>query len=272
MKLSCRSFQRIAGLSVIALSSTAIANNASENLVATQPDTKNNRIVDLGGGVTMEFVLIPPGSFMMGSESGDIDEKPVHKVTFRHAFYLGKYEVTQEQWESVIGTNPSNFKGTKKPVERVSWDDCQKFFARLKEKLPKQTFRLPTEAEWEYACRAGAHTLYGFGDDEPSLRQYAWYSESSPPSTHPVGEKKSNAWGLYDMHGNVWEWCVDWYGDYSASDKTNPVGPDSGQNRVLRGGACYNKASALRTANRYCNYQGARYSYFGFRVVLIENP
>ena len=173
-------------------------------------------------------------------------------MTITKPFYLGKYEVTQEQWEAVMGSNPSNFKGPKNPVEQVSWDDCQEFLDKLNAKAGGQggKFVLPTEAQWEYACRAGSTGKFCFGDDEKQLGEYAWYDENSDSKTHPVGEKKPNAWGLYDMHGNVWEWCQDWYGAYGAEAVDDPSGPTTGSGRVFRGGGWNNAAGAAgrRTA------------------------
>jgi formylglycine-generating enzyme required for sulfatase activity len=217
----------------------------------------------------MEFVLIPAGTFMMGSEKGLSDERPVRKVTISKPFYLGKFEVTQKQWEGVMGRNPSNFKGAKNPVDSVSWEDCQTFIQKLCEKVPGQTFRLPTEAEWEYACRAGSTTEYGYGDDTVGLGNYAWYYGNSGSKTHPVGEKKPNAWGLYDMHGNVWEWCADWYGNYDSNAATDPVGPSFGVPRVLRGGSWGHIAAYCRSANRVSTYPSSRYHDFGLRVVVV---
>ena len=163
--------------------------------VAAVPGPKKTESIDLGGGARMELVLVRPGSFTMGSDTGSSDEKPVHKVTLTKPFYLGKFEVTQEQWQSVMGSNPSNFKGPKLPVEQVSWNDCQSFLAKLQEKTGRK-FALPTEAQWEYACRAGTTTSYSFGDGDASLAEYAWYSPNSASSTHPAGEKKPNPWAL----------------------------------------------------------------------------
>jgi formylglycine-generating enzyme required for sulfatase activity len=175
------------------------------------PTTQTNLTIELGKGITMEFVLIRPGTFMMGSNEST-GEKRAHKATITKPFYLGKYEVTQEQWQAVMGDNhKSYFKGEKNPVERVSWEYCQSFVKTLGEKVPGYAFRLPTEAEWEYACRAGSTNEYCYGDNEEELGQYAWYGKNSGGKTHPVGEKKPNAWGLYDMHGNVTEWCQDQY-------------------------------------------------------------
>ncbi len=204
--------------------------------------------VDLGGGIQMEFVLIRPGSFRMGSDLGD--EAPARDVTITEPFYLGKYEVTQEQWEAVMGTNPSYFKGPKLPVDNVSADDAQDFLTRVREKTGR-TLALPTEAQWEYACRAGTITRYSFGDSPASLQDYAWFADNSGGITHPVGEKKPNRWGLYDMHGNVWERCTD------------------GNNfHMMRGGAYSLQPNALRASNRAEDSRG--YSRVGLRCVLVD--
>lgn len=209
----------------------------------------------------MEFVLIRPGSFMMGSDKGADDEKPVHKVTITKPFYIGKYEVTQEQWHAVMDSHPSNFEGTKNPVENVSWNDCQTFLTKLKKKAPGNVFNIPTEAQWEYACRAGSTTEYCYGDDVDRLGEYAWYSSNSGSTTHPVGEKKTNAWGLYDMHGNVWKWCRDRYGSYAS-------GAQTGNERVLRGGSWGANASYCRSASRYKAPSDYRNFKLGFRVSM----
>jgi formylglycine-generating enzyme required for sulfatase activity len=234
--------------------------------VTAMPGPKKNLTVDLGGGVTMDFVLIRPGSFTMGSD------KVAHKVTLTQPFYLGKYEVTQEQWEKVMGRNPSNFKGAKNPVENVIWTDCQSFVAKLQEKLPGQPFRLPTEAEWEFACRAGTTGDFCYGDGEGSLAEYAWYDSNANRTTHPVGERKPNAWGLYDMHGNVWEWCADWYGNYPATAVVDPQGASSGSDRVVRGGSWSMLAGYCRVAYRSNFVPGDSGSSMGFRVARSSVP
>ena len=231
--------------------------------------------VDLGGGVKLEMVLIPAGEFMMGSPDSDKDthanEKPQHRVRITKPFYLGKYLVTQEQWQAVTGNPRGTVKGPKNPVESVSWDDCQEFLKRLHEKVGERRFQLPTEAQWEYACRAGSTTRYYFGDKESELGEYAWYRKNSKTTSHPVGEKKPNAWGLYDMYGNVWEWCADRYGEeyYTHSPTDEPAGPEEGAGRVVRGGSWDAPATRCRSARR-SPFNPRRGDYLlGLRVVLV---
>jgi len=203
-------------------------------------------------------------------DSASPDEKPAHPVTLTQPFYMGKYDVTQEQYQQVTGTNPSGFKGKNNPVEMVSWDDAQAFCKRLTEQT-KQAVRLPTEAEWEYACRAGTTSTYHSGDTEADLARVGWYYANSTNTTHPVGQKEPNAFGLYDMHGNVWQWCQDWYGEnyYGKSEAENPQGPAQGAYRVLRGGSWYRHPLFCRSANRYRYYPVNRYIIIGFRVVVV---
>jgi len=221
----------------------------------------------------MEFVLIRPGSFLMGSpeEAGDGDESPVHTVTISRPFYLGRYEVTQEQWQEVMGSNPSRFKGPRLPVESVSWNGCQVFLQKLEEKTGRK-FALPTEAQWEYACRAGTTTRWSFGDDDAAINDYAWNGAKSGGTTHPVGEKKPNPWGLYDMHGNVWEWCADRYTKHTYSNgvTTDPVGPTLADNSpVCRGGAWGDVPDYLRCAYRNCLGAAQGHHGIGLRCVLL---
>jgi formylglycine-generating enzyme required for sulfatase activity len=237
---------------------------------ADAPALKDKITVDLGGGVSIEMVLIRPGSFTMGSEKGEDDEKAVHKVTLTKPFYLGKFEVTQRQWQAVMGDNPSQFKDPDNPVEMVSWEDCQAFLQKLAEKAPQMTFKLPTEAQWEYACRAGSSGAYSFGDEPAKLGEYGWFLDNSGGKAHPVGGKKPNAWGLYDMHGNVCEWCADWYeSEYAPDAATDPTGPASGEARVLRGESWVGAAAELRSARRVATPVYYRNSHVGFRLLCL---
>jgi len=220
--------------------------------------------------IGMEFVLIPTGTFQMGANDQDVynDAQPVHQVRISKPFYLGKYEVTQEQWRTIMGNNPSRFKGAPRlPVENVSWEEVQEFIRQLNAKEGGWKYRLPTEAEWEYAGRAGTTTAYSFGDDAHQVGEYAWHGENSSGKTHPVGQKKPNPWGLYDMHGNVWEWVQDWYGPYTAGAAVDPAGPSSGSHRVYRGGSWGHSAKGCRSAFRSNLPPGLRYAYLGFRLL-----
>ncbi|HIA46990.1 MAG TPA: formylglycine-generating enzyme family protein [Candidatus Hydrogenedentes bacterium] len=220
----------------------------------------------------MEFVWIPKGSFTMGSPNSEDkrkDNERQHKVTLTNGFWLGKYEVTQAEWKSVMGNSPSSFSGSNNPVEQVSWDDIQGYLSKK-----GSEYRLPTEAEWEYACRAGTTTATHYGNSLSSSQ--ANFYGNSPyggaskgayrKKTTSVGSFKPNAWGLYDMHGNVWEWCSDWYGDYSSGSVTGPTGASSGSSRVLRGGSWYNSGYDCRSANRSSSTPGYRYNYIGIRI------
>lgn len=209
----------------------------------------------------MEFVWIPAGEFQMGSNTGYDDEKPVHRVAL-DGFWMGRYEVTQGEWKKILSSNPSHFQsGDKYPIEEASWDDAHKFIGRLNSRSG-QRFRLPTEAEWEYACRAGTT-----GDRYGDLEDIAWYAGNSGGKTHPVGQKRPNAWGLYDMLGNVWEWCSDRHETYASGFGRNPFAPSSGSFRVGRGGSWYDYARNVRSADRNGGRPSGRNSCLGFRLV-----
>jgi formylglycine-generating enzyme required for sulfatase activity len=217
----------------------------------------------------IEMVLVKGGCFQMGDTFGDgsNDEKPVHEVCVND-FYIGKYLVTQEQWQAVMGNNPSEFKGERRPVGEVSWDDAQQFIVKLNAQAGRN-YRLPTEAEWEYAARSGGKREKWAGtSDENSLRKYAWYKENSGEKTHVVGTKKPNGLGIYDMSGNLWEWCQDWYGAvyYEESPKDNPQGPKTGTSRVLRGGSWCLDTWNMRAAKRYGDGPSYRNSGNCFRL------
>lgn len=223
----------------------------------------------------MEFVLIPAGEFMMGAPSGEEDisgnKGPVHKITIEEPFYLGIFEVTQEQWRKVMGNNPSYFEGDELPVEKITWNDVQQFIDVLNEMEGTDKYRLPSEAEWEYACRAGTTTRYSFGDDESKLGDYAWYGEDwNSGSTHPVGQKKPNAWGLYDMHGNVCEWCQDrWHENYNGAPSDGSAWEDGGfYTRVIRGSSMYSLAGACQSDARSASPPDYTITNCGFRLLM----
>ena len=222
--------------------------------------------------IGMKMVLIPAGSFQMGSDAGRDDEKPVHSVKITRPFYMGATEVTQVQYEAAMGKNPSRFEGANRPAEQVTWHHAVEFCKKLSAR-EKRSYRLPTEAEWEYACRAGTTTVFCFGDSETGLGDYAWYRENSRQAK-PVGQKKPNAWGLYDMHGNVFEWCQDWDGEYPSGAQVDPKGPVNGVCRVLRGGSWHGLTGFCRAAARFVNTPTARYSAYGFRALCeaAETP
>jgi len=241
---------------------------------AKERDLEPAMSLDLGKGVKLELVLIPAGKFLMGrpeTEKNRGRNRTQHEVTISKPFYMGKYEVTQEQYEAITGTNPSRFKGAKKPVEMVSWEDAQEFCKKLSAKTGK-TVQLPTEAQWEYACRAGTNTRFYPGDADGDLDGVGWYVSNSGNTTHPVGEKKPNAWDLHDMHGNVVEWCQDWSGEYEARAATDPTGPATGEGRVLRGGSWNDGPWDCCSANRSSIAPGVRYYDFGFRLMLAGPP
>jgi serine/threonine-protein kinase len=233
--------------------------------------------------IGMKLARIPPGKFLMGSQENELgrqaNEGPQHEVTITKPFHIGVYEVTQAEYERVTGKNPSKFNkanrgGPDHPVEMVSWDDAAAFCKKLSE-LPEETkagrvYRLPTEAEWEYACRAGTRTAYYFGDDASKLGEYGWYADNSQGKTHPVGQKLANPWGLYDMHGNVWEWCEDWYEDYRTVATIDPQGPGTGTERAGRSGAWGDPSP--RIAARGHGPPPMRNDSLGFRVVCEVRP
>jgi len=236
---------------------------------------KQNLIFNLGEGVPLELVLIPAGEFTMGSpytgKGRDIREGPQHKVTIARPFAMGIYPVTQAQYFAIMGTIPSRFKGAQRPVENVTWDECNTFCKRLSKRFRVQ-FALPSEAQWEYACRAETTTVYSFGDDPDQLGDYAWYKENSGGKTQPVGKKKPNAFGLYDMHGNVWEWCEDrWHENYEGAPVDGSAWVSGGIPDVhpLRGGSWYCDYPGLRCAYPVRRYEVYRNFSWGFRLVMM---
>jgi sulfatase modifying factor 1 len=249
---------------------TRIVELLSEGVVPCVP----KQIVRLNDGVEMSFAFIPPGSFLMGSPEDEpqrSDDETEHRVTLTQGFWLGVHQVTQVQWKAVMGGNPSRFKGDNRPVEMVSWDDCQEFVKKLGKR-----FRLPTEAEWEYACRAGTTTPFHFGEtistDQANYNGNYTYGRGKKgvfrEKTTSVGSFPANPWGLFDVHGNVWEWCQDWFGDYPTEDKKDPVGSNTGTARVLRGGSWNGAPGYCRSAYRYRGGPGHRRGLYGCRVLL----
>ena len=242
----------------------------------------------LPGNVPLELVHIRAGSFTMGSPASEperLSYETLHRVTLTKDYWIGRYEVTQWQWQVVMGSNPSNFKkGYCYPVEYVSWEDAMKFCQKVTDQertagrlTEKYEYTLPTEAQWEYACRAGTTTPFSFGStlngDKANCDgnyPYGMGKGEYLNNTTVVGSYMPNAWGLYDMHGNVWEWCRDWYGDYPTSDVSDPVGPLSGSRRVLRGGSWYDGAGGCRSANRNFSDPAYRFNFVGFRVALAS--
>jgi formylglycine-generating enzyme required for sulfatase activity len=215
--------------------------------------------------IEMKFAWIPPGGFLMGGDVNE-DEQPVHRVTISQGFYMGIFPVTQAEWRAVMGYNPSQFPGDDRPVETVSWFDCQEFCEKMRG-LTGKPVRLPTEAEWEYACRAGTTTEYSHGDGEDALKKVGWYYGNSNYQTHSVGKKKANQWGLFDNHGNVWEWCQDGPREYTAEDQTDPAGPSSkDDDRVVRGGCWGDPLESCRAACRESVAPAERDSFMGLRV------
>ena len=247
----------------------------------SSPTFADEQATEIVNSVGMKLQRIPQGKFFMGvpaNEYGrlDDDELPQHEVTISRGYYMGIHEVTQSQYKSVMGDNPSHFKNASEfdrlPVENVTWHQAQEFCKRLsdlsEEKSNGRIYRLPTEAEWEMACRAGSTTAYSFGDDRRELLNFAWYSENSNERTHPVGTRAANAFGLYDMHGNVSEWCSDWMGKYPNSPAVDPRGESTGGFKVTRGKSFNHWAVHQRSGVRSEQIPGVALWTVGFRVVL----
>ena len=245
---------------------------SNEKDITKEPTKKESsgkeEVTDLGKDVKLEMILIPAGKFVMGSpasEKGHRVNETQHEVTLTKPFYMGKHEVTQDQWDAVMVNNRSFYRGPKLPVTSVSWENCQEFIKKLNAKT-SGGYRLPTEAEWEYSCRAGTTTAYSYGDIITKND-----SNVEGLSTKVVGSYKPNAFGLYDMHGNVWEWCEDWKVDYPKEAVIDPKGPEAGKNRVLRGGSFTGVGMHSRSANWFDNLPSTwNIDYLGFRLAKTK--
>ena len=254
---------------------TSSASTSSTNALSSNSSSPSGNTITfpVKNGINIEMVKVEAGSFNMGAtsemENPFEDEKPVHRVTLTNDYYIGKYEVTQALWKTVMGNKPSRFKGDALPVEQVSWNDCQKFITKLN-KLTGKNFRLPTEAEWEYAARGGKKSRGYQYSGSNTLGDVAWYYDNSGNKTHAVGTKQPNELGIYDMTGNVFEWCQDWRDSYSSSPLVNPMGAASGSNRVRRGGSWGSSARGCHTSFRNGNAPDDRYGSLGLRLVLSE--
>ena len=251
----------------------------SQPIVAQQPVVQapivhsDNITIPVKDGISIDMVRVEAGTFTMGAtpemKNPNDDEKPTHRVTLTNDYYIGKYEVTQALWKAVMGNNPSNFKGDNLPVDSVSWDDCQDFLSKLN-RITGKTFRLPTEAEWEYAARGGNKSRGYQYSGSNNLSDVAWYDDNSGNKTHAVGTKQPNELGIYDMSGNVMEWCQDRYGKYNSSSQVNPTGANSGYDRVSRGGSWFIFACSCRSSCRISFAPGSRSDILGLRLVLSE--
>ena len=253
--------------------SGVLTTNASSSVASGASLSGNTIIIPVKDGISIDMIRVEAGTFTMGAttEMKDPwdDEKPTHQVTLTNDYYIGKYEVTQALWKAVMGKNPSNFKGDNLPVEEVSWNDCQKFISKLNS-ITGKTFLLPTEAEWEYAARGGKKSRGYQYSGSNNLSDVAWYTDNSGSKTHTVGSKQANELGIYDMSGNVYEWCQDWKGSYSSSSQVNPTGDNSGSGRVVRGGSWGHTARGCRSSYRNLFTPGNRDIGLGLRLVLSE--
>ena len=254
---------------------TSTASTSGTNVLSSSSSSPsgNTITIPVKNGISIEMVKVEAGSFNMGA-TPEMQvpyevEKPVHRVTLTNNYYIGKYEVTQALWQAVMGSNPSYFKGDDLPVEQVSWNDCQDFISKLNAMTGKR-FRLPSEAEWEYAARGGKKSRGYQYSGSNTLGDVAWYEGNSGSKTHAVGTKQPNELGIYDMTGNVYEWCQDWYGSYSSSPQTNPIGAVSGSSRVDRGGSWFFTAKHCRSSYRFNLTPGYRLNFLGLRLVLSE--
>ena len=258
-----------------------LTTNTSSSVASGASSSGNTITIPVKNGISIDMVRVEAGTFTMGAtpemEDPWDDEKPAHQVTLTNDYYMGKYEVTQALWQAVMGNNPSYFKGDNLPIEQVSWNDCQEFISKLNS-ITGKTFRLPTEAEWEYAARGGKKSRGYQYSGSSNISDVAWYTDNSGSKTHAVGSKQANELGIYDMTGNVWEWCQDWHEEYTGSSQINPTGANSGLNRVYRGGGWDCIVRFCRSSSRHASppdylpyilYEKGN-AYIGLRVVLSD--
>ena len=257
----------------MAIQQSSVTQPAVAQQPVVQTPNVDNISIPVKDGISIDMVRVGAGTFIMGATPEMKEpfdwEKPTHQVTLTNDYYIGKYEVTQALWQAVMGNNPSDFKGDNLPVEQVCWDDCQDFISKLN-RITGKTFRLPTEAEWEYAARGGNKSRGYQYSGSNNLSDVAWYKDNSGSKTHAVGTKQANELGIYDMSGNVYEWCQDWFGKYSSSSQVNPTGANSGSDRVNRGGSWGSNARGCRSSFRDRNTPGIRSRNLGLRLVLSE--
>jgi formylglycine-generating enzyme required for sulfatase activity len=249
----------------------SFSQNSSSQQSSPQEISAANLEEKITNSIDMEFVLVRPSLFSMGTDDADCNGKPAHRVRITKPYYIGKYEVTQKQWTDLMGNNPSNFKGNNRPVEMVSWLEAVEFIKKLNDKEGKNIYRLPTEAEWEFAARGGK---LGIGDNHQyagsnDVSQVAQHKDNAVDETKPVGSLKANELGIYDMSGNVWEWCADWFDEkyYETSPVLDPLGPNRGTQKVLRGGSWSSNGKSCRVAQRYRATLDAKFMIYGFRIV-----
>ena len=238
-------------------------------------DSDTHSLESVTNSIGMEFLMVPAGKFRMGANAGSANEMPIHEVTLSKPFGLGIAEVTEQQYTTVMGESP-RFSNPTNAINSLSWNQANEFCLRLSdlpaEKAAGRIYRLPTEAEWEYACRAGTDTAYSFGDDPTLVTQHAWYGRNSSQGTHPPGQKIPNPWGFSDMHGNAWEWCQNWFYEYPKGPTTDPTGPPTGKTRVLRGGGWFHREPNCRSASRFTEDPNSPTKFTGGLRVAYTAP
>ena len=238
-------------------------------------DSGVQQLESVTNSIGMEFLVVPPGKFKMGSNGGSQNEIPIHEVELSKSYALGLNEVTEQQYTTIMGRTPRLLKPAS-AINSLTWNQATEFCQRLsdlpEEKAAGRIYRLPTEAEWEYACRAGTDTAYSFGDDPTLVTQHAWYNRNSLQDAHPPGQKTPNPWGFFDMHGNAWEWCQNWFYEYPSGPTRDPKGPPKGKTRVLRGGGWFHREPDCRSASRFTEDPNSPTRFTGGLRVAYTGP